>query len=215
MVGTCHTEWVPVIDDTATPPTLYEVLGVDRTAPPYMIEAAYKAQLRQHHPDRVDPHERAAAEEHVKHLADIRDLLCNPAKRAAYDATLRPTGHIRATTSASGSTMAATSAPWPPPSPTPFTARAAAGAAAVLGPVCVATFVLALLVTTPVATAVWVLGSLAFGIAVGLAEPALPKPTNHTARVAFAVALSPVTGVLYLPALSRAALGHRPTPVRA
>jgi len=57
----------------------YEVLGVSRTAPDSVIKAAYRARIRETHPDAGgDP-----AEAHA--VNDAYDLLTNPDRRAEYD----------------------------------------------------------------------------------------------------------------------------------
>lgn len=68
-----------------TSATLYDTLGVARTASPDIIRAAYKAQAKRFHPD--------APEGDGKKFALITEaytVLLDPGKRARYDATLTP-----------------------------------------------------------------------------------------------------------------------------
>lgn len=62
----------------------YEVLGIDRTATPDGIKAAYRRLARQHHPDmnRENP---KAAEEKFKELSEAYEVLADTAKRERYD----------------------------------------------------------------------------------------------------------------------------------
>ena len=61
----------------------YEELEVSRQATPEVIEAAYRALAKRHHPDV------AAADdlERIKRLNEARDILLSPARRARYDGT--------------------------------------------------------------------------------------------------------------------------------
>ena len=73
----------------ATDKTLYDVLGVHRTAPTDRIRDAYRALAREHHPDlsRADADSRA--------MADINkawSVLSDPVRRMEYDRSLSPTG---------------------------------------------------------------------------------------------------------------------------
>lgn len=85
---------------------LYEVLQVHPRAEPDVIRAAYRILARKYHPDHGGDPRR------MIELNDAWDVLGDPARRAAYDATrVAPA-------------VAAPSA-WPPPSPEP-TARPSA-----------------------------------------------------------------------------------------
>jgi len=64
----------------------YEVLGVDRSAAPEVIRAAYRAQVRSKHPDvggDVDA---------FRQLVSAYEVLSDPSARAAYDRTLAGSG---------------------------------------------------------------------------------------------------------------------------
>lgn len=63
-------------------PTLYEILGVDRKASAAVIEAAWKAQARELHPDRNKSADAAKRMAMVNHAHDV---LSDPAKRKEYD----------------------------------------------------------------------------------------------------------------------------------
>lgn len=67
-------------------PTLYQVLGVDRTAEPEVIEAAWKAKARLYHPDR---NKTASAAEKIKAVNNAHDVFSDPEKRKEYDRSLR------------------------------------------------------------------------------------------------------------------------------
>jgi curved DNA-binding protein CbpA len=64
-------------------PTHYEVLGVDPSSEPEVIEAAYKALMRKYHPDRVGDNER------VRKINAAYEVLRSSLKRKAYDAALK------------------------------------------------------------------------------------------------------------------------------
>jgi hypothetical protein len=67
------------------PPTLYQVLQVDPSADPEIIDVAYRRLAMKHHPDRDGS---AAAEERMRQLNAARDVLRDPGRRAAYDRSL-------------------------------------------------------------------------------------------------------------------------------
>src|SRR5699024_4605023 len=67
------------------PPTLYQVLQVDPSADPEVIEAAYRRLALKHHPDRGGGPEAAAR---MQQLNAAREVLRDPARRAAYDRSL-------------------------------------------------------------------------------------------------------------------------------
>lgn len=66
--------------------SLYEALGVERTATPEEIKLAYRRKAMEFHPDRNQGNEEAAAESFriVQHAYDV---LSDPERRAEYDAT--------------------------------------------------------------------------------------------------------------------------------
>ncbi|HYH10710.1 MAG TPA: J domain-containing protein [Thermomicrobiales bacterium] len=66
-------------------PTLYQVLQVDPSADPEIIDAAYRRLAMRYHPDRGGGTE---AQERMRQLNTARDILRDPRKRAAYDRTL-------------------------------------------------------------------------------------------------------------------------------
>lgn len=69
---------------TKPAPTLYQVLGVATDAPKEVIQAAYKALARLHHPDL--PNGNA---EKMKRVNAAFDVLSDPGKRREYDRKLR------------------------------------------------------------------------------------------------------------------------------
>ena len=62
----------------------YAILGIDRTAAPEDIRAAYRRAARASHPD-LNPGDQTAAER-FKQVRLAYDVLADPARRAAYDA---------------------------------------------------------------------------------------------------------------------------------
>lgn len=64
--------------------THYEILRVPMTSEPEAIEAAYKALIKKYHPDRAGDNAR------VRQINAAYAVLKDPAKRKAYDATLKP-----------------------------------------------------------------------------------------------------------------------------
>jgi molecular chaperone DnaJ len=69
-------------------PDYYEVLQVSRNAEPVVIEKAYKALAMKYHPDRAAAGVRDAATARLQRVNEAYSVLADPAKRAAYDATL-------------------------------------------------------------------------------------------------------------------------------
>ena len=65
--------------------TLYQDLQVDPEADPEVIEAAFKRLALKHHPDRSSD---AGSESRMRSLIAARDVLSNPVRRRAYDASL-------------------------------------------------------------------------------------------------------------------------------
>jgi len=61
----------------------YEVLGVERGAPPDAIKGAYRKLAKEHHPDRN--HGDTTAEVRFKEISEAYDVLKDDQKRAAYD----------------------------------------------------------------------------------------------------------------------------------
>jgi hypothetical protein len=68
----------------------YERLKISRDAPLEVIRAAYRALAAKHHPDRHGQSEGANTD--MAALNAAYEVLCDPDARAAYDATLSPTG---------------------------------------------------------------------------------------------------------------------------
>jgi hypothetical protein len=66
-------------------PTLYQVLQVDPSADPEIIDVAYRRLAMRHHPDRGGGVE---AEQRMQVLNAARDVLRDPARRAAYDRSM-------------------------------------------------------------------------------------------------------------------------------
>ena len=69
----------------------YQVLGVPYTASALDITRAYRAAMKRVHPDRHRADRRTAAEEHAKRLNLAYATLAKPAKRLAYDRSIRVT----------------------------------------------------------------------------------------------------------------------------
>jgi hypothetical protein len=69
-----------------TRPSLYELLQVSPAATPDVIQAAYRALARRHHPD-VNPD--PAAGPTMRRLNLAYQVLADPLRRARYDAVLR------------------------------------------------------------------------------------------------------------------------------
>jgi DnaJ-class molecular chaperone len=70
-------------------PNYYQLLGVTYTASRAELTRAYREKMKVIHPDRKRPEYRAAAEELAKRLNVAYTTLSNPAKRTAYDQTIR------------------------------------------------------------------------------------------------------------------------------
>lgn len=66
-------------------PTLYQVLQVDPSADPEIIEVAYKRLAMKHHPDRGGGE---SAQERMRLLNHAREVLRHPGRRARYDASI-------------------------------------------------------------------------------------------------------------------------------
>jgi DnaJ-class molecular chaperone len=64
----------------------YKILGVNDEAPDYVIKAAYRACLKQVHPDVYSGHD---AVSRTANINGAFELLCDPARRALYDASGR------------------------------------------------------------------------------------------------------------------------------
>lgn len=73
------------IDRSIPSVDLYGELGIDAGASTEAIEAAYRALMKRHHPDRAGPGGLARA----KRLNLARDWLVDPERRARYDAAVR------------------------------------------------------------------------------------------------------------------------------
>lgn len=69
--------------------TFYELLGVPYTATSTELSRAYRAAMKQAHPDRHHPERRATAEEQTKRLNHAYATLSKPLARQAYDRTIR------------------------------------------------------------------------------------------------------------------------------
>ena len=66
--------------------THYEILGVAETAPQALIEAAWKIQMKECHPDL---HKGKKAAKQAQVVNEAHDILSDPHKRAAYDLHLQ------------------------------------------------------------------------------------------------------------------------------
>jgi hypothetical protein len=69
-------------------PNHYELLGIDRAANDAQIEEAYRKYVALIHPDRFydDPRRRTEAEQKLKQLNAVMEVLRDPVRRARYDA---------------------------------------------------------------------------------------------------------------------------------
>lgn len=70
-------------------PDYYTLLGVAHTASPEEIRRAYRAAMKENHPDRQTPEARLAAEERSKTLNIAYTTLSQPERRQKYDSSLR------------------------------------------------------------------------------------------------------------------------------
>ena len=68
-----------------TTPTLYQILQVDPSADPEIIDVAYRRLAMKHHPDRGGGEQ---SQEAMRKLNAARDTLKDPQKRAAYDRSI-------------------------------------------------------------------------------------------------------------------------------
>lgn len=66
-------------------PTLYQILQVDPSADPEIIDVAYKRLAMKHHPDMGGGPE---SQERMRVLNAARDVLRDPGRRAAYDRSI-------------------------------------------------------------------------------------------------------------------------------
>jgi hypothetical protein len=71
------------------PPTLYQLLQVDPSADPEIIDVTYRRLAMKYHPDRGGGRE---AQEKMRKLNHARDVLRDPRRRAEYD---RSIGFVR------------------------------------------------------------------------------------------------------------------------
>jgi curved DNA-binding protein CbpA len=78
-----------VSDPVAAAPNHYQALGVPYDADRATVTRAYRDRMKAIHPDRKRPEQRAVAEEQAKRLNLAYTTLSNPAKRSAYDRTIR------------------------------------------------------------------------------------------------------------------------------
>jgi hypothetical protein len=89
---------------------LYAVLGVPKDADRGTIRAAFRARMRQTHPDGRPPEDAAAAHEEMVLLNLAYETLRDPGKRAAYDLDRRTAGNAK---------REQHHEPTPPPTPQP------------------------------------------------------------------------------------------------
>ena len=90
------------------PDDLYGVLGLAADASPEQITRAYRARLREHHPDTRDPNERdSGPSDRLQHVLEAYAVLRDPARRDAYDRGRTPAARREAATAwASGTAHA-------------------------------------------------------------------------------------------------------------
>jgi curved DNA-binding protein len=62
----------------------FRILEVHSEASPEVIERAYKALARKYHPDAWPPEKRDWANLRMQEINEARDVLSDPARRAAY-----------------------------------------------------------------------------------------------------------------------------------
>jgi DnaJ-class molecular chaperone len=67
--------------------TLYEILGVQKDAPPEEIKAAFRRLAKSNHPDHVDEARRAESTQRMALINRAHDVLSDPERRAQYDRT--------------------------------------------------------------------------------------------------------------------------------
>lgn len=104
----------------------YDLLGVPPEAPPEQIRTAYRTMAQIFHPDRLahfKPEARQFAEERLKSLNLAYGVLSDPAKRAAYDATLTQPPPLNRAAMPGGQTPAYTPPAGPTPGASPGSAR--------------------------------------------------------------------------------------------
>ena len=74
--------------------TYYQVLQVDPLADPEVVEAAFRRLAMKYHPDTSSG---AASEANMRELLTAREILADPARRAAYDKWLGIVKRVEAT----------------------------------------------------------------------------------------------------------------------
>ncbi|MBD3365916.1 DnaJ domain-containing protein [candidate division WWE3 bacterium] len=63
----------------------YDILGVSKDASAAEIKKAYKKLAKEHHPDMVDPADKAQAEKRFKEINEAYQVLSDPQKRKMFD----------------------------------------------------------------------------------------------------------------------------------
>lgn len=72
-----------------TPRTFYEILGLGQEATDAQVSLAFRALVREHHPDRFkDPVQKAEAERFLKDVTEAYNTLSKPSLRQEYDRSL-------------------------------------------------------------------------------------------------------------------------------
>lgn len=66
----------------------YEILEINRNASQEIVEKAYKTLAKKYHPDLQEGDKKSKYEEKLKIINEAYEVLCDPEKRKAYDATL-------------------------------------------------------------------------------------------------------------------------------
>lgn len=117
----------------------YDVLGVPSDASSAQIRDAFRALARDHHPDR--PSSAATGGRTMPEINEAYRVLGDPARRAVYDASLRPAGRSAATSAPSAGEAPAAAPPHlPMPARFPWRGLAFFGVLAIIGVIVLAQF---------------------------------------------------------------------------
>jgi len=97
--------------------THYTTLGISETASIEEIRQAHQKLVRANNPIQLTGRARSEAEERLRAINNAFNVLKDPEKRRAYDATLSPPEKTRASRSGSASSSRPKSTTTPPPKP--------------------------------------------------------------------------------------------------